>query len=43
MRSNDKNQLGFVAIDNRICVAFSRAKIGFYVFGNFTFIQNSIE
>lgn len=35
VRSNDRNDLGFVAIENRICVALSRAKCGMFVFGNF--------
>lgn len=36
VRSNPKNQIGFAAIKNRICVALSRARKGMYVFGNFT-------
>ncbi|KAM3141978.1 hypothetical protein pb186bvf_005851 [Paramecium bursaria] len=43
VRSNKQNQLGFIGIDNRICVAFSRARLGFYVFGNFKFIKESVE
>lgn len=35
-------KLGFIGIDNRICVALSRAKIGLYVFGNFDFIHKTI-
>ena len=35
VRSNSNYNLGFVAIDNRICVALSRAKCGMYVLGNF--------
>jgi len=35
--------LGFVGIDNRICVALSRARIGLYVFGNFDFISSVIR
>ena len=35
VRSNPNYNLGFVAIDNRICVALSRAKCGMFVFGNF--------
>ncbi|KAK5123677.1 hypothetical protein LTR85_002313 [Meristemomyces frigidus] len=34
VRSNDKNQIGFLNIDNRVCVALSRAQCGFYIFGN---------
>ena len=35
VRSNPENSLGYVAIDNRVCVALSRARDGFYVIGNF--------
>ena len=35
VRSNKRNAIGFVKIDNRICVALSRAKNGLYAFGNF--------
>jgi len=38
VRSNDDYKLGFVAIDNRVCVAFSRARLGLFVFGDFGFI-----
>ncbi|KAK6436820.1 hypothetical protein LTR95_006991 [Oleoguttula sp. CCFEE 5521] len=34
VRSNDKGQVGFLSNDNRVCVALSRAKRGFYLFGN---------
>lgn len=34
VRSNDKGQIGFLGIDNRVCVALSRAQCGFYIFGN---------
>lgn len=34
VRSNDKGQIGFLNIDNRVCVALSRAMCGFYIFGN---------
>ena len=35
VRSNKKNILGFTSIENRICVALSRSKIGLFVMGNF--------
>ncbi|XP_045199802.2 NFX1-type zinc finger-containing protein 1-like [Mercenaria mercenaria] len=35
VRSNQDSKIGFLKTDNRICVALSRAKIGFYVIGNF--------
>jgi helicase required for RNAi-mediated heterochromatin assembly 1 len=34
VRSNSRHQIGFLNIDNRVCVALSRAKCGFYLFGN---------
>ncbi|KAF2200225.1 P-loop containing nucleoside triphosphate hydrolase protein [Delitschia confertaspora ATCC 74209] len=34
VRSNPKYQIGFLNVDNRVCVALSRARRGFYVFGN---------
>ncbi|XP_055891385.1 NFX1-type zinc finger-containing protein 1-like [Biomphalaria glabrata] len=36
VRSNKENIAGFVKIDNRVCVAFSRAKKGLFVIGNFS-------
>jgi helicase required for RNAi-mediated heterochromatin assembly 1 len=34
VRSNDNDQIGFLGVDNRVCVALSRAQCGFYMFGN---------
>ncbi|KAK5115668.1 hypothetical protein LTR62_000757 [Meristemomyces frigidus] len=34
VRSNEKGQVGFLDVDNRVCVALSRAQCGFYIFGN---------
>jgi helicase required for RNAi-mediated heterochromatin assembly 1 len=34
VRSNDMGKIGFLSVENRICVALSRAKRGFYMFGN---------
>ncbi|KAF1816725.1 hypothetical protein P152DRAFT_470711 [Eremomyces bilateralis CBS 781.70] len=34
VRSNDNGTIGFLKVDNRVCVAISRAKRGFYMFGN---------
>jgi len=34
VRSNSTGQIGFLRVDNRVCVALSRAKCGFYIFGN---------
>ncbi|KAG1652735.1 NFX1-type zinc finger-containing protein 1 [Nymphon striatum] len=33
VRSNKHKSIGFLEIENRVCVALSRAKIGFYCFG----------
>lgn len=34
VRNNDRGQIGFLDIVNRVCVALSRAQCGFYIFGN---------
>lgn len=34
VRSNEADNIGFLANENRVCVALSRAKRGFYIFGN---------
>lgn len=34
VRSNEKANVGFLKTENRICVALSRAKRGFYLIGN---------
>ncbi len=34
VRSNDSGKVGFLNVDNRVCVALSRARRGFYIFGN---------
>ncbi|KAL8785976.1 MAG: hypothetical protein Q9213_003052 [Squamulea squamosa] len=34
VRSNPMNQIGFLSISNRVCVALSRAQRGFYIFGD---------
>ncbi|KIW20615.1 hypothetical protein PV08_01190 [Exophiala spinifera] len=33
-RSNEEGKIGFLANINRVCVALSRARLGFYMFGN---------
>ena len=43
VRSNDNGRVGFLKIENRICVALSRAKKGFYCFGNFTLLRESCD
>ncbi|KAJ3662954.1 hypothetical protein Zmor_007268 [Zophobas morio] len=34
VRSNSENRIGFLSIENRVCVALSRARNGFYIMGN---------
>ena len=34
VRSNDNRSIGFLGVENRVCVALSRAQCGFYLFGN---------
>ncbi|XP_077984204.1 NFX1-type zinc finger-containing protein 1-like [Glandiceps talaboti] len=39
VRSNEEEQIGFLKVENRICVALSRAKMGFYCIGNFEILS----
>eukprot|EP01097_Dermamoeba_algensis_P010105 TRINITY_DN732_c0_g1_i1.p1 TRINITY_DN732_c0_g1~~TRINITY_DN732_c0_g1_i1.p1 ORF type:complete len:617 (-),score=149.90 TRINITY_DN732_c0_g1_i1:457-2181(-) len=39
VRSNQAGEIGFLRINNRVCVALSRAKIGFYLIGNGTLLR----
>ncbi len=39
VRSNPKGEIGFLNKDNRVCVALSRAKCGFFCIGNFTMLR----
>ena len=39
VRSNNNNKIGFLSTDNRICVALSRAKQGFYCVGNIALFE----
>ena len=34
VRSNSNNKIGFLKNFNRVCVSFSRAKLGFFIIGN---------
>ena len=34
VRNNKRNSVGFLKIDNRVCVALSRARNGLYILGN---------
>ncbi|XP_066254484.1 NFX1-type zinc finger-containing protein 1-like [Euwallacea similis] len=39
VRNNNRNSIGFLSIENRVCVALSRAKEGMYVMGNITLLM----
>ncbi|XP_075977496.1 NFX1-type zinc finger-containing protein 1-like [Anticarsia gemmatalis] len=41
VRSNRDNRIGFLTAPNRICVALSRAKEGFYLFGNMNVLKTA--
>ena len=43
VRSNENGRVGFLKTENRICVALSRAKKGFYCFGNFGLLRESCD
>ena len=38
VRSNEEGKIGFLQIENRVCVALSRAKKGFFCIGNFSLL-----
>ena len=40
VRSNSDGDIGFLKIENRVCVSLSRAKQGFYVIGNFAMLRD---
>ena len=42
VRNNSFNKVGFLKEENRVCVALSRAKMGFYCFGNFKMLRNTV-
>ncbi|KAJ5947678.1 hypothetical protein N7466_000693 [Penicillium verhagenii] len=41
VRSNSNQSIGFLGVDNRVCVALSRAKRGFFLFGNAEVLASS--
>ncbi|XP_008482375.1 NFX1-type zinc finger-containing protein 1 [Diaphorina citri] len=43
VRSNMEHKIGFLATPNRVCVALSRAKQGFYLIGNMTGLEKSSQ
>ena len=40
VRSNSDGKIGFLKIENRVCVALSRARKGLYVIGNFEILRS---
>ena len=40
VRSNSDGDIGFLKIENRVCVSLSRAKRGLYVIGNFSMLRD---
>ncbi|XP_048249506.1 NFX1-type zinc finger-containing protein 1-like [Haliotis rufescens] len=43
VRSNVEEKVGFLRIENRVCVALSRAKMGMYVIGNFDLLSRKSD
>ncbi len=43
VRSNSDNSIGFLSIENRVCVSLSRAKIGLYIIGNALLLKDRYE
>lgn len=43
VRSNDGKVIGFLKTENRVCVALSRARNGFYVIGNMSLMTRASE
>lgn len=41
VRSNERSNVGFLKVDNRVCVALSRAKKGFFAIGNFEMLASN--
>lgn len=41
VRSNNYNSIGFLKTNNRVCVALSRARLGFYIAGNLNLLAKN--
>jgi len=41
VRSNKNNSIGFLKTNNRVCVALSRARLGFYIAGNLNLLASA--
>jgi helicase required for RNAi-mediated heterochromatin assembly 1 len=39
VRSNEQGKIGFLEVASRVCVALSRARLGFYIFGNVSLLS----
>ena len=40
VRSNDEGKIGFLKVENRVCVSLSRAKKGMFVIGNLSMLRD---
>jgi len=43
VRSNSDDSIGFLSIENRVCVSLSRAKKGLYIIGNGMLLKNHMK
>ncbi|CAH1732672.1 NFX1-type zinc finger-containing protein 1-like [Aphis gossypii] len=43
VRSNNNYSIGFLKIDNRVCVALSRARLGFYIAGDLKLLARTSQ
>lgn len=41
VRNNNRNSVGFLRIENRVCVALSRARNGLFILGNMRMLANA--
>ncbi len=43
VRSNNEHKIGFVGIENRVCVALSRAKMSLFIIGNVQMLRDKVQ
>eukprot|EP00347_Sterkiella_histriomuscorum_P021254 403334658 len=43
VRSNQRNEIGYLKVSNRVCVALSRAKHGMFIFGNASCLYKYVD
>eukprot|EP00347_Sterkiella_histriomuscorum_P006278 403353380 len=43
VRSNQRNDIGYLKVSNRVCVALSRAKHGMFIFGNSSCLYKYVD